>query len=201
MAKQEFASTFRDLTYAGYGLVFISHSMEKTMKDEKGEDYSKIVPALPARPYEIVNKMVDIIAYIREIQFKVGEEIQSKRYIFFRNEGDRRFLAGSRYRYIVPRVELSYENLINALYDAIDKEAKNHGTAPTNEENPFTQRTFDEWYEEARVLWGQVIAQDKREEANKILEKIFGKPTKFSEISSDEEDKLIQTINEIKSIL
>ena len=43
MAKQEFASTFRDLTYAGYGLVFISHSMEKTMKDEKGEDYSKSI--------------------------------------------------------------------------------------------------------------------------------------------------------------
>ena len=50
MAKKEYQSTFRDLTFAGYGLIFISHSTEKTLKDEKGEEYQQIAPALPQRP-------------------------------------------------------------------------------------------------------------------------------------------------------
>lgn len=67
LAKKEFQNSFRELAYAGYGLVFISHSTEKTYKNERGEEYQQIVPALPNRPFDIVNKMVDIIAYIREI--------------------------------------------------------------------------------------------------------------------------------------
>lgn len=201
MATQEFLNSFRDLTYAGYGLIFISHSTEKTMRDERGEEYTRIVPALPTRPYAIVNKMVDIIAYLREIQVKVGEKTQSKRYVFFRNENNRGFLAGSRYRYIVPRIELSYENFIQAIYDAIDAEASSHGSQPTDEENPFAKRTFEEWYEEARTIWARAISEDHREDAEKILEKVFGKPTKFSEVTSEQEDQLIQAINEIKSIL
>ena len=47
MAKKEFSGTFRDLAYSGYGLIFISHSAEKTFKNEKGEEYTEIVPALP----------------------------------------------------------------------------------------------------------------------------------------------------------
>lgn len=66
-AKKEFASTFRELTYSGYGLIFISHAMDKTFKDERGEEYNQIIPALPARPFDIINKMVDLIAYIREV--------------------------------------------------------------------------------------------------------------------------------------
>ena len=109
LAKKEYTQTFRDLTYSGYGLVFISHSTEKTYKNEKGEDYTQIVPALPNRPFDIVNKMVDIIAYIREIPVEIGDKVENKRYMFLR--GDQRFLAKSRFKYIKPRIELSYQGL------------------------------------------------------------------------------------------
>ena len=64
LAKKEFAGTFRDLVYNGYGLIFISHSTEKTYKNDKGQEYTKIVPALQTRPFDVINKMVDLIAYI-----------------------------------------------------------------------------------------------------------------------------------------
>jgi hypothetical protein len=67
-----------------------------------------IVPALPARPFDIINKMVDIIAYIREISIPVGENIERKRFMFLRDEVGDRFLAKSRYQYITPRISLDY---------------------------------------------------------------------------------------------
>ena len=198
MAKKEFSTTFRDLTYAGYGLIFISHSTEKTLKDEKGEEYQQIAPALPQRPYDIVNKMVDIIGYIREINDEQSGE--RKRVIFFR--GDDRFFAKSRFKYIVPRVEFSYDNIVNAIYDAIDEEIKHSGgQAPSDEVNPYVVQTFDELMTEAREVWGKVVQNEKVEEASKILEQVFGAPTKFSEILPEQIDKLKIVLNEIKEIL
>lgn len=196
IAKKEYQGTFRDLTFAGYGLVFISHSTEKTLKNEKGEEYQQIAPALPTRPYDIVNKMVDIIGYIREIATEDGER---KRYIFFR--GDDRFFAKSRFKYIEPHVEFSYDNIVNAIYNAIDKQAEVSGGETSNEVNPYITLDFDNLMEEARALWGKVIQVEKIEEANAILAEEFGKPTRFSEITSDQIDKLNAVILKIKDIV
>lgn len=197
MAKKEFQNFFRDLTYAGYGLIFISHSTEKTLKDEKGEEHQQINPALPQRPYDIINKMVDIIGYIREIEDENGER---KRFIFFR--GDDRFFAKSRFKYIAPRVEFSYDNIVNAIYNAIDEEVKHSGgDAPSDEVNPYVTQTFDDLMEDAREVWGKVVQNEKVEEASKILEETFGAPTKFSEILPEQIDKLKIVLNNIKEIL
>ena len=153
LAKKEYTQTFRDLTYSGYGLVFISHSTEKVYKNEKGEDYTQIVPALPNRPFDIVNKMVDIIAYIREIPVEIGDKIENKRYMFLR--GDQRFLAKSRFKYIKPRIELSYQGLVDAIFEAIDEEVAHTGGTASNEENPYTKQNFEEIMEDAKQLWGK----------------------------------------------
>ena len=199
IVDENFASTFRELAYAGYGLIFISHSTEKEFVNDKGETYNKIVPALPNRPFNIINKMVDLIGYIREIPVEKEGEIERKRYIFFR--GDDRFLAKSRFKYIVPRVELTYEDYVNAIYDAIDAEVAHSGGEATNEENPFLVRTFDELMEEARGIWGQVVSKNLTEKAAGILKEEFGKETKFSEILPEQKDQLARVLFEIKSIL
>lgn len=194
MAKKEFQSTFRELTFAGYGLIFISHSTEKTLKDEKGEEYQQIAPALPQRPYDIVNKMVDVIGYIREIKDEASGE--RKRFIFFR--GDDRFFAKSRFKYITPRVEFSYENIVNAIFDAIDEES---GGEASDEVNPYVVKTFDDLINEAKELWGAVVQNEKTKEASEILENEFGKPTKFSEILPEQIDGLQNVLIRIKEIL
>lgn len=199
LAKKEYTQTFRDLTYSGYGLVFISHSTEKVYKNEKGEDYTQIVPALPNRPFDIVNKMVDIIAYIREIPVEIGDKIENKRYMFLR--GDQRFLAKSRFKYIKPRIELSYQGLVDAIFDAIDEEVAHTGGTASNEENPYTKQNFEEIMEDAKQLWGQVVQSNKTEQALAILEEEFGKPTRFSEILPEQTKELNAALIKIRDLV
>lgn len=199
MVDEEFMAGFRELAFNGYGLFFISHSVEKTMKDDSGKEYNKIVPALPNRPYNLINKMVDTIAYLRQIPVQIGETIEQKRYLFFR--GDDRFLAGSRFHYIVPRIELSYPNLVKAICDAVDAEVEHKGGAATNEANPYTQRDFDGMMDEAKQVWGKVVQADKTEQALTILSEEFGKPTKFSEILPDQIDQFDRALSRIKELV
>ena len=199
LAKKEYTQTFRDLTYSGYGLVFISHSTEKTYKNEKGEDYTQIVPALPNRPFDIVNKMVDIIAYIREIPVEIGDKVENKRYMFLR--GDQRFLAKSRFKYIKPRIELSYQGLVDAIFEAIDEEVAHTGGTASNEENPYTKQNFEEIMEDAKQIWGQVVQNDKTEQALAILEEEFGKPTRFSEILPEQTKELNAALIKIRELI
>lgn len=199
IVDDNFISTFRELAYAGYGLLFISHSTEKEYTNDKGEAYNKIVPALPNRAFNLINKMVDLIGYIREIPIEKEGEIERKRYVFFR--GDERFLAKSRFKYITPKVELTYDDYVNAIYDAIDAEIAHSGGEATNEENPFLVRNFDELMEEARAIWGQVVSRDLVSKAAEILKEEFGKETKFSEILPEQKDQLAKVLFEVKSIL
>ena len=46
---------FRELAYAGYGLIFISHETEKPYTDDNGKEYNKIIPALPNRPFQLIS--------------------------------------------------------------------------------------------------------------------------------------------------
>ena len=195
----EFMTPFRDLALNGYGLLFISHETEKVYKNDRGEEYNKIVPALPNRPFQLINKMVDIIGYIRNIQEETPEGITHNRYMFFRS--DERFLTKSRFKYIIPKIELSYEALTKAIYDAIDEEIAHSGGESSNDENPYLIKDFDELMEDAKELWEKVIQNNKVEEALEILANTFGKPTKFSEITSEQTEELKQVIFEIKTII
>lgn len=199
MVDDEFSSTLRELSFAGYGLFFISHEKTKALKDDKGNDYEKAVPALADRPYNIVNKMVDMIAYLRQVEVQEGEDVVQKRYLFFR--GDNRYHAGSRFKYIVPYVELSYKNLVNAIYDAIDKEIAEKGGQATEKGNPYLERGFDDLMEEAKSVWAKATANDKVKEVSSILEEEFGKPTKFSEITPDQIEKLTNVLFKVKDII
>lgn len=194
---KEFYSGIRDLTFSGYGIVFISHEKEK--KDETtGEE--TIIPALANRPFQLINKAVDVIAYIRNIPVKKGDNIEYKRFIFFRSPNER-FLAGSRYKYIVDKVELSYENFVNAIYDAIDKEVAESGGTATESENPYFKYNYDELIEEAKTLFIAANNEGKVDKINECLEKEFGKPIKFSEIDPSDVEKLAKVIIEIKELI
>lgn len=200
-AKKEFSTTFRDLAFSGYGLIFTSHSTEKTYKNEKGEEYTQIVPALPARPFDVVNKMVDMIAYIREISVGTEENPQRERFMFLRDTVGDRFLVKSRYRYIKPRIKLDYNELVNAIYDAIDQEVSHSGGTASEKANPYTQRSFEELFDEAKEIWTQLANQGKTEIAMTALKNEFGRDIKFSEIEPTQIEELNRVLIEIRSQL
>lgn len=202
ICKREFSDAFREMAQLGYGICFVSHSSEKVFKDEKGEDYTRIVPALPTRPYDVVNKMVDIIGYIRNI--KNQETGESKTFLFFR--GDDRFLAGSRFKYIEPRVEFSYQNLADAIYKAIDEQTQRDGTESTEEYNSFYQkkeeRSFEDIMDEAKSLWVKLTNKDSGNAATilDLVEKIFGQRMKLSEATEPQKDLLELVVSEMRDM-
>lgn len=202
LCKKEFSDCFREIAQLGYGLFFISHSTEKTFKNEKGEDYIRIVPALPTRPYDIINKMVDIIGYLRPI--KNTESGETTSYLFLR--GDDRFLAGSRFKYMEPKIECSYDSLATAFQEAVERQAAADGTNITQEHNSFykkeEKRDFYEAMDEARQLWVK-ITEGNEEAAIKIMdyiEKIFGKRMKLSETQPSQQDLLELVIEEMRGM-
>jgi hypothetical protein len=121
--------------------------------------------------------------------------------MFFRDEIGDRFLVKSRYRYITPKIELNYNDLVEAIYDAIDKEVAHSGGEATNDVNPYTEKNFDELMEDAKELWIQLNNLGKTGTATEILEKEFGRPIKFSEILPEQVEQLSKVIFEIRSIM
>lgn len=193
----EFMTPFRDLAYLGYGLLFISHETEKPYTDSKGQEYQKIVPALPNRPFGLLNKMVDIIGYIREIPVNSEPDSPRERFMFFR--GNEKILTKSRFKYITSKIPLDYQSYVDAVYEAIDKEVEASGGGVNTD--AVDNYSFDSLMEDAKILWTKSINNGKSQEVLQILEQEFGKPTKFSEILPEQSKQLVSALQVIREIL
>ena len=131
LAQQEFDESLRKILQMDYGLILISHAVDKTFKDESGTEYNQIVPTLDNKARLVCERTCDIIGYSRQIQTEAG--LQTK--LFMR--GTPRFVAGSRFRYTPDYIDFNYTSLVNAIADAIDKEAQMSGAElVTNESAP-----------------------------------------------------------------
>lgn len=118
LAAKEFDEALRLIPQLGFGLVLISHSQDKVFKDEQtGEEYNRIVPTLGNKPRLIVDRMSDVIAFARPVETEEG----TKTMLYMR--GTSRFIAGSRFKYTPDSIEFTYDNLVQAIGDAIDKQA------------------------------------------------------------------------------
>ena len=122
MVAKEFDECLRSIVQLNYGLIMISHSVDKTFTDENGVEYNQIVPTLGAKPRNIVARMADIIGYSRTTQDLEGN-VTTKLYM----RGTPRFLAGSRFPYTPFSIDFTYENLCNAIKDSIDKQMAETG--------------------------------------------------------------------------
>ena len=201
LCKKEYTNTFDKIARMGYGLVFISHSAEKKFKDEKGDEYISLAPALAQRPYDIINKLVDIIGYIRVKTDSQGNIIEQK--IYFR--GTDNFLAGSRYKYIDPVVDFGYETVKKAILDAVDKQVAMSGGTATEESNIYFQEkkelNYDKLMTEAKDLWtNKVKTQDNAIAAHELIKDIFGRDMKVSEVKPEQVELLSAFIDRLKTM-
>lgn len=143
LAKKEFDEALRRIPQMGYGLIMISHDQDKTFKDEDGNEYNQIVPTLGNQPRLVVDRMSDIIGYARPFQEDDGSITTL---LFLR--GTPRFIAGSRFTYTPDYIEFTYDNLVNAIHDAVDKLAQQGNEKyvtdkPSNAHQPQPELDFD----------------------------------------------------------
>ena len=122
LVSKEFDECLRSIVMMDYGLILISHATDKVFKDESGAEYNKIVPTLDKRANNVVARMADIIGYSRIVTDKDGNNLTK---LFMR--GTPRYEAGSRFKYTPDYIDFSYDNLVTAINNAIDQQAKEDG--------------------------------------------------------------------------
>lgn len=207
MLKDEFETTFRELTQLGYAIVFIAHSKTKKTEytDEEGNALDALAPDLPNAAYQIVNRMVDVIGYIGvEYDMKTSK---SKRYLYTR--GTPTIFAGSRYKYLEPRIELGYQQLVDAIAEAMEKEANLTGTGFITEEEltsniPATNRSFDETMTEAKELWNLIIkkhGETGREKIREAIVAVFKHDFKLSNAVPEQQEMVELVVEDLRKLV
>ena len=203
-AGKEFDAKLRQIVQLGYGLVIISHAQDKTFQNEDGTEYNKIVPTLGNKPRLICTRMCDIIGYSRVVETENGD----KTFLFMR--GTPRFDAGSRFKYTPEHIEFSYQNLVNAICEAIDKQAAEDGSEYITDtrENVHLDTTsnldFDALMEEFQKITALYVDKDANYYAPRITEIVdrhLGKGKKVSDCTRDQVmliDIIVSDLKEIK---
>ena len=198
--KKEFESCLRKITQLGFGLVVIAHVDKRTEKRADDSEVEILGPAIPKRAYEIVNQLVDIIGYI---DVAWDEEGNSERWLYTRKTPT--VMAGSRFKYLAPKIKFGYQELVNAISEAIDKSEKLDGAVvvETIEQKIEESLDYKKIRAEASELWQKLVAQDEENAAIilKKVEMIFGHPMKLSEITEDQVDLFNLVLLDMKDML
>ena len=185
--KKEFESCLRKITQLGYGLVVIAHVDKRVEKRADDSEVEIIAPSIPKRAYDIVNQLVDIIGYI---DVTWDEEGNSERWLYTRKTPT--VMAGSRFKYLPPKIKFGYKELVEAIAEAIDKAEQLDGAVVVDTIDNTIEEALDykKIRERASTLWAQLVERDEDNAAVilKKVEMIFGRPIKLSEITEDQVD-------------
>ena len=210
MVAKEYDECLRSIVQMDYGLVLISHAVDKTFKDESNLEYSQIVPTLGNKPRNIVSRMCDIIGYSRGVQNPDGTTATK---LFMR--GTPRYVAGSRFKYTPDYIDFTYNDLVKAIGDAIDKQMAEDGAEYfTDERNNLYQATaadldFDELVEQFNNTINSLISSYPEEEfvsywqprIIQITEKYLGKGMKVTQCSRDQIEALDLIVTDLNELI
>ena len=199
--KKEFEEIFRGLTMMGYAVVFISHSKAGTDKDQNGKEFGYIKPTTQSSALQIIENMTDIYAYARSY-LDNGEE---KRVLTLRSPAGSGISCGSRFKYIAPEIPLSYEALTQAITDAINQEAKEHGNEFVTTEREtapvLKDYDFDELMKTFEGYVGELMGKDPTyytPRITQIVEKYLGKNKKMSGVTRDQAELVYLIVTEME---
>ena len=210
LVANEFDSCLRAIVQMGYGIVLISHAIDKTFKDEQGREFNQIVPTLGNKARDIVARMCDLIGYSRTVEDESGN-LSTK--LFLR--GTPRYVAGSRFKYTPDYIDFNYSSLVSAISEAIDKQMAEDGKEyfTDTRSNIHTQTTevelnFDNLMEEFNKIISAIIEKSGaffeetyQPKIIQITEKYLGKGNKVSQISRDQTEALSLIVDDLKELL
>lgn len=217
LAAKEFDECLRKIVQLNYGLVLISHSVDKTFTDEQGKEYNQIVPTLGKQPRQVVSRMADIIGYSRSVQDAEGNTSTK---LFMR--GTPRYVAGSRFKYTPDYINFTYKDLCTAISDAIDKQMTEDGTEYFTEtrNNLYIDTTSTLDFDELMKEFGDIIANipgsaDHSQETDsgkkfaeywqpritQIIERYLGKGKKIKDATRDQVEAIDLILTDLKDLI
>lgn len=209
MIEKEFDEALRSIVQMNYGLVIISHDTDKVFTDESKAQYNKIVPTLDKRANNICARLCDIIGYSRTVEDANGNLVTK---LFMR--GTPRFEAGSRFKYTPDVIDFTYQNLVNSIADAIDKQMEEEGAdkftdARVNTYQPAPELNFDELMDEFNQLIKTLISSVPEEDmgtkwgprVQQITDKYLGKGNKVGNMNRDQTEALSLIVDDLKELV
>lgn len=208
MLKQEFSEFWREITLLGFGILFIAHSKDKPteMRNEDGEAITAVCPDLPNQCYTIINSIVDIIGYL---QVQMNPDGTSERFLYTRSTPT--VFAGSRYQYLAPKIKFGYNELVEAIGDAIDKAVELDGAEVTDhtEVAQIKDRPFQEVMAEAKEVWMKYLdigGEDEKDQhlmiMKDIIKRVFGSEDfKLSQAVPSQSSLVEYFIDEVKQLM
>ena len=196
--KREWEQTFRAITMDGYAVVFISHSKDKTFKPKNGNEYNQIVPSCSTAYNEIIKNMADIMGYI--------DVNGNERKLVLRSP-DGSIDCKCRFKHIAPVIDFSYQSLVNALNDAIDKEASETGNKFVTNERATVAAAVEYDYEalmtEFSTIAGDLMNKNQTKYGpliTQIIDRILGRGKKISDTTPDQAEFVYLILQEVKEI-
>jgi hypothetical protein len=189
--KKEFEAALRKITMLGYGICCICHSEVKKEAGPNDTVVEVVSPAMPSRAADVVNRLVDIIAYIDVSYDEQGNAVRN-----FITRRTPTIMAGNRLPYLDPVIPFSYEGLVDAIGRAIDRQQQMDGAKVVDTATIQVEAKLDynELRNEALALWNKLVGEGENaneEMARRIqkrVEMIFGRPMRLSEITEDQVD-------------
>ena len=204
MVMKEFDKCIRRILQMDYGLVLISHSQDVTLKDENDNEYQQMMPTLDKRGRLVCERTCDIIGLTRPVRQEDGSVVTK---LFMRETP--RFVAGSRFKYTPDVIDLSYENLLNAINDAINKEAAETGNqyVTATKANLYAEND-DEVFDFKAMIdeFGSIVNKlmDKDVQNRSIIAKIvadyLGPNKKVSECSESDAGRIDLILKELRKL-
>lgn len=157
------------------------------------------------RAAEICNGIVDIIGYIG------NEWVDGKQQRWLYTRETPTLFAGSRFKYMPDKIPFGYNELVNAVAEAIEKEEKEGGATvvDTIERKPVetVEVKFSDVRAKAQELWTKLVGSGDNanvEMAQTILKKIemiMGHKMKLSEFTEDQVDLLALVVMEMEDLV
>lgn len=161
--------------------------------------------------------MCDIIGYTRSIADANGNESVK---MFMR--GTSRYEAGSRFKYTPDYIDLSYDNLVKAIGDALDKQMAEDGAEFFTEtrENAYIDTTSDLNFDDLVAEFSNIIANIpgsadssmETEEGKKfaeywaprivqITDKYLGRGKKVADCNREQVEALSLIVGDLKELI
>ena len=190
--KKEFEGALRKITMGGYGICCICHSEVKKEAGPNDTVVEVVSPAMPSRAADVVNRLVDIIAYIDVSYDENGNAIRQ-----FVTRRTPTIMAGNRLPYLDPIIPFSYDSLVDAIGRAIDKQQEMDGAqvVDTTVSAVADKLDYNAIRAEAAQLWAKLTTnadgsadEEMARRVQKRIEMVFGRVIKLSEITEDQVD-------------
>ena len=207
LLKKELESTFRTITQLGYAVCFISHMKQEDFKRQDGTGYTLTHPSVSDTYNKIVENMADLYGYIHTVYADGRSEVR----VTFRSI-DGTISCGGRFKYIATEIPSSYETLVKALNDAIDKEAEEKGSQYITEEKMkpvlVAELDYDALIAKFNDLVQKIISTHSEEDFDKnwspkivqITETYLGKGRKVNQCTRDQVEMLSLIVADLEEL-